>query len=201
MHHNLLPGRCRNQCHGSHGVHGSIVWILALAMLMEVTMAQKPTATATMRVVKQSDLEIILTKTISAPRDRVFRALTEPAAVMQWMKVGHLQLVDCEIEPRVGGSLRYQYQRPSGKQIEVRGVFEKVDAPRELRYLESYDFSPLTIVVTTTLEDAGRSTELKQTLRYRTKDERDADFPNIESSSPTAYANLDRYLALGASTE
>jgi uncharacterized protein YndB with AHSA1/START domain len=146
-----------------------------------------------MQIEKQTDIEIVLTKTIAAPREQVFRALTDPSQVKQWLQAGPFAMVGCEIDLRVGGAMRYTYRRPNGKTIEVRGRFDRVDPPGELRYAESYDFSPLTLVVTTTLKAANGSTVFTQTLRYKTQADRDADFPNIESTRP-AYANLDRFL-------
>ena len=112
-----------------------------------------------------------------------------------------MRLVDCEIDLRVGGSLSFAYETTSGRKIGVKGVFERVDVPRGFTYLESYDFSPLTQQVTIDLSGTRSSTQFKQTLRYRTQQERDTDFDNIASSSPAAYANLEQYLGNAHTSE
>ena len=147
-----------------------------------------------MQVTKPSDTEIVLTQTFAAPPEAVFAALTQPEHLRAWMKPSHMKLAECEVDLRVGGKLRYVFERPNGRRIEVRGVFEAVDPPRRIVYSESYDFSPLKVHVTTQLETAEGKTDFKQMLRYASKMERDEDFPGVESSSKEVYAKLADYL-------
>ena len=62
-------------------------------------------------------------------------------------------------------------------------------------YTETYDFSPLRVSVTTILEPSKRQTLFEQTLTYSSKQERDADFEGVATSSSEAYASLERHLA------
>ena len=148
-----------------------------------------------MQVTKPSDNEIVLTRTFAVPRETVFAALTQPEHLNHWMKTTEMALVGCMVDLRVGGNFRYVFQRPSGKKIEVRGAYEAVDPPRQFVYLETYDFSPLKVHVTTALDAADSKSVFKQTLRYASKQERDEDFDGVATSSKEAYARLDRYLA------
>jgi uncharacterized protein YndB with AHSA1/START domain len=111
-----------------------------------------------------------------------------------------MALVTCEVDPRVGGRLRYVFERPSGRRVEVRGTFEAVEPPHRYVYRETYDFSPLEVLVTTTLEESGGKTTFTQTLLYRSRQERDQDFPGVAASSKEAYAQLALYLARAAGT-
>ena len=147
-----------------------------------------------MQATKPSDREIVLTRTFAAPRQAVFDALTQPNQIVQWMKPTHMSLVTCEVDLRAGGSLRYVFQRPGGTKIEVRGIYETVDPPRQFRYTETYDFSPLKVLVTTALDHVGSETRFKQTMTYSSKQERDDDFDGVATSSTEVYANLERYL-------
>ena len=56
------------------------------------------------------------------------------------------------------------------------------------------DFSPLEVHVTTTFDEAKGKTALKQRIVYATKQERDADYDGVATSSAEAFASLDRYL-------
>jgi len=111
-----------------------------------------------------------------------------------WMQPKDMPLVTCEVDLRKGGTFRYVFQRPSGAKIEVRGAYEAVDAPRGFTYKETYDFSPLILHVTTSLEASGQETTFKQTLVYSSKSERDEDFEGVVTSSEQVYQRLDRYL-------
>jgi uncharacterized protein YndB with AHSA1/START domain len=105
-----------------------------------------------------------------------------------------MSLAEAHVDGRAGGSFRYVFQRPSGKKIEVRGAYSAFDPPRGFAYVETYDFSPLRLDVTTALEEAGGETRLTQTLRYASAQERDDDFDGVATSSREAYAKLARYL-------
>jgi uncharacterized protein YndB with AHSA1/START domain len=148
-----------------------------------------------MQATKPSDTEIILTRTFAAPRETVFAALTQKEHLVRWMMTAEMALVACEVDLRVGGTCRYVYQRPNGKKIEVRGAYEAVDPPRGFTYLETYDFSPLKVHVTTALEAEDGKTVFRQTLHYETKQERNEDFDGVATSSTEAYARLERHLA------
>lgn len=147
-----------------------------------------------MQATKPSPNEIVLTRRFPAPRDSVFAALTEPHHLIHWMKAAGMDLVECEVDLRVGGSLRYVYQRPNGRKIEVHGVFEDVKPPSRLTYVETYDFSPLRVLVTTVLAAHDDETAFRQILRYASEAERDEDYEGVATSAAEAYANLERYL-------
>lgn len=143
---------------------------------------------------KPSDLEIVLERSFAAPRDAVFAALTQAEHLSQWIKSKRMTLATCEVDLRAGGTFRYVFQRPSGARIEVRGLYKAVDPPRRFEYTESYDFSPLIVQVSTTLETKNGKTLFKQRLAYPSKQERDDDFEGVATSAADAYAELERYL-------
>jgi len=147
-----------------------------------------------MQVTTPSDNEIVLVQTFAAPRKAVFSALTNAEQLAAWLKPTAMSLVSCEVDLRVGGKLRYVFARPNGRRIEVRGTFGIVERPHRFAYVESYDFSPLEVQVTTSLEGAGKKTILTQTLRYASKQERDEDYPGVTESAKEVFANLNRYL-------
>jgi uncharacterized protein YndB with AHSA1/START domain len=148
----------------------------------------------TTQATKGSDRETVVTATFRVPRPALFEALTRPAHLKQWMRAAGMTLAEAEVEGRAGGSFRFVFQRPSGRKIEVHGAYRTFDPPRGFSYLETYDFSPLRIDVTTGLEDAGDETRFTQTLRYASAQERDEDFEPVASSSREAYTRLAQYL-------
>lgn len=147
-----------------------------------------------MQISKPSDRNIVITRTFAAPRQKVFDALTEADQVPRWFQPKQMSLVTYEADLRAGATFRYVFQRPSGTKIEMRGVYEEVDRPHRLVHTETYDFSPLALLVTTVLDDERGKTVLTQTILYSAKEERDGDFVAVASSSAEIYANLERYL-------
>jgi uncharacterized protein YndB with AHSA1/START domain len=149
----------------------------------------------TVRVTKVLDRDTVVTGTFTVPRPMLFEALTRAEHLKQWMRASGMTLAEAHVDGRAGGGFRFVFQRPGGRTIEVRGAYRAFDPPSGFAYLESYDFSPLRIEVSTGLEDAGSETRFTQTLRYASTRERDEDFEPVATSSREAYANLGRYLA------
>ena len=168
-------------------------FLLAAAMVLH---GQTPMKKGdTMKTSKQADLEIVLERQFPAPLSAVFDSLTQAKHIVHWMKPANMSLVTCEVDLREGGRFRYVFQRGGGATIEVRGTYEKVEPPRFVAYTETYDFSPLKVLVATTLEDSGSGTRFKQTLKYASKQERDDDYEGVATSAADAFGNLEQYLA------
>lgn len=176
----------------------------AMELSVGMTNSQPPSSTSTSQQTQQlsspivankpSDNEIELTRTFSASREKVFAALTNATELSEWLKPDQMELVSCEADVRVGGTFRYVFRRPSGKQIEVRGLYTIVDGPQRIAHVETYDFSPLKVQVTTRLESVDDKTIFRQRLVYATKQERDEDFDGVVESAYKVYSSLDRYL-------
>jgi uncharacterized protein YndB with AHSA1/START domain len=152
-------------------------------------------ARGTVNVAKKAEREIVVEGTFAVPRPQMFEAITQPDHLKQWMSASGMTLAEVEVDGRAGGSFRYVFQRPNGRRSEVRGAYRAFDPPLGFSYQESYDFSPLEIDVTTTLDEVSGGTRFRQTLRYLSTGERDEDFDGVATSSREAYAKLARYLA------
>lgn len=164
--------------------------VLAIVVLLSVFCS----SSCSSRVEQPSDRETVLVRSFSAPRESVFAAMTQPEHLMHWMAATGMSIAEGEVDLRVGGALRYVFQRRNGRRIEVRGVFEQVDPPQGFVYLESYDFSPLEVRVSTTFAESGSTTQFRQVLAYASKRERDEDFEGVATSSREAFLRLEKYL-------
>src|SRR4030095_6555160 len=77
----------------------------------------------TLKIATPSDREIAMTRVFDAPRQLVFEAYTTPELLKRWLGVfGGWTLDVCEVDLRVGGAYRYEWNR-SGKSMGLRGVF------------------------------------------------------------------------------
>jgi uncharacterized protein YndB with AHSA1/START domain len=157
--------------------------------------AQAPSSAATAtQAIQQGELETVVTVTLNAPRTAVFEAMTVCKHLRQWLRPGNLKFGDCMTQPRVGGKSRFVFTTPDGRTAEVRGVYRVVEEPSKIEYLETYDFSPVEILITGTFVEVEGRTVFTQRLQYRTKLDRDTDFPNIAGSARTIYPRLANYL-------
>jgi uncharacterized protein YndB with AHSA1/START domain len=148
----------------------------------------------TMEVTKPSDRTIVLARSFAAGRQKVFEALTKQDRVPRWFQPAQMSLVSYEADVREGGAFRYVFQRPGGARMEMRGVYSEVDPPHRWVHTETYDFSPLQLLVTTVLNEVRGKTVFEQTILYPSQKERDGDFVGVASSATDIYAKLERYL-------
>lgn len=173
---------------------------IAVALLLAVTtnhaagqeLGQRGGA---MQATKPSDRETVIQWTFQAPRQRVFEAMTQPGQIMRWLQAKQMTLVECEADLKTGGTWRQVFQRANGKKIELRGVYREVSPPQRLVNTETYDFSPLKLLVTTELAEDGGKTQLTLTLLYSTREERDSDYDGVVESVREIYPRLERHLA------
>jgi len=84
-------------------------------------------------------LVLELTSAVPAPPQRVFAALTEPAAVTKWFGPRGFTMPEIELSLRVGGGYRFTMQPPEGEAFHLSGEFLEIDAPHRLAYTFRYD--------------------------------------------------------------
>lgn len=76
--------------------------------------------------------EIVLSRVIAAPRDRVFAAWTDPAQVSQWFGPKGFITTTHEIDVREGGVWRFDMRAPDGTNYPNRIVYREIKAPERL---------------------------------------------------------------------
>jgi uncharacterized protein YndB with AHSA1/START domain len=83
-------------------------------------------------------------RTFPVPRERVFRAWTEPEAVRRWFGSSIGPPVSAEVDARVGGSYRITVRvPPTGRKAHVVGTFLEVEPPQRLVYTFAWERMPV----------------------------------------------------------
>src|SRR5437879_7870015 len=67
-----------------------------------------------MTVTLPSDREVLITRTIHAPRKLVFEAMTEPRHLKQWLGPRVMTVTVAEADLREGGAWRFIHRAPDG---------------------------------------------------------------------------------------
>jgi uncharacterized protein YndB with AHSA1/START domain len=75
---------------------------------------------------------VTLTRTFDAPRTLVWKAWTDPKMMAQWFGPRGFTNPVCELDVRVGGSLRIVMRGPDGNDYPMKGEFREVVAPERL---------------------------------------------------------------------
>ncbi len=100
--------------------------------------------------------ELRLSRTLSFPVDRVWRALTDPVALAAWFWPERFATT-AEIDLRVGG--RYRIDGP-GAGMAVAGEYTAVEPPHRLAFTWRWDGDSDETMVTVELTPSGTGTDL-----------------------------------------
>ena len=122
-------------------------------------------------VTTPGDLEIVMTRTFEAPREKVFRAHSSCEHVSRWWGRGNP--LDCEMDFRPGGSWRF-VEHADGQLYGFRGDYLEIEAPARIVQTFEYDGTPGHIVLDSTVfeEHDGRTT-VTTTSRFDSIEDRD----------------------------
>ncbi|MGO1081218.1 SRPBCC family protein [Inquilinus sp. CA228] len=85
-----------------------------------------------------SDRELVLTRLIDAPREKLFRAWTEPELMKQWFTPRPWTTPVIEVDLRPGGSNLIVMRGPDGTEFPNRGVYLEVVKNERLVFTDAY---------------------------------------------------------------
>ena len=148
------------------------------------------------KVTTPSDREIRIERVFAAPRERVWRAMTDPQLVAQWWGRGNKLVIE-KFEPVRGGHWRFVEHGPEG-QHGFEGRFREVTPPERVVQTFEWDGMPGHVIVEQiTLEDLGDGrTRIINVSLFHTTEERDGMLNSgMETGLNESYAALDDLLA------
>ena len=107
---------------------------------------------------------LTLRRRLRAPPDAVWRAWTEPQAVMRWWGPEGTEVLLADLDPRVGGRFRVAFSSPEGERHEVGGTYREVVPGQRLVFTWAWHSTPeRESLVTVTLRHDGDGTALTLT--------------------------------------
>ena len=118
--------------------------------------------------------EVLVSRLLDAPRERIFQAMTDAKLIPQWWgPVGYTTTVE-KLEAKPGGSWRFVQKDPAGNVHAFHGVFHEVAAPERTVMTFEYEGTPGNVLLqTTSLEDVNGKTLLQQQLVFQSVQARD----------------------------
>ena len=117
-----------------------------------------------------SDRELVLTRLIDAPREKLFRAWTEPELLKQWFAPLPYTTPVAEIDVRPGGANFIVMRDPQGNDLPTRGVYLEVVKNERLVFTDAYTKAwepaakPFMTVILTFADEGGKT---RYTARVR----------------------------------
>ena len=152
-----------------------------------------------LQITVPSERELAMTRVFDAPRNLVFDAWTRPELLKRWLGVhAGWSWAVCEIDLRVGGAYRYVWRGPDRAQMGMGGIYREVVAPERIVATEKFDQSwyPGEAVSTLALAEQGGRTTLTLTVRYQSREARDAVLKSpMESGVAAGFEKLAELLA------
>lgn len=108
----------------------------------------------------ESDRELVLARIIDAPRDKVYRAWTDPEIMTRWFTPPPWTTPHVELDVRAGGANLVLMRGPEGQEMPNRGVYLEVVPNEKLVFTDAFTkaWEPsgkAFMVVVLTFEDAG----------------------------------------------
>jgi uncharacterized protein YndB with AHSA1/START domain len=151
---------------------------------------------ASTSITMPADREIRIERVFNAPRDRVWRAFTDPELVKQWWGRGNKLVIE-RMEVEKGGHWRFVEHGPEGVHG-FEGRYREVTPTTRLVHTFEWDGMPAYVIIeTVTFEDAGPGrTKVLNVSLFHTTEERDGMLQSgMEGGLNESYAALDRLLA------
>ena len=155
---------------------------------------------AQLKLTTSGDRELVMTREFDAPRKLVYDAHTKPELVRRWLLgPDGWSMPVCEMDVRVGGKYRWVWRNDTtASEMGMGGVYREVTAPERLVASERFDeaWYPGEALNTLVLVEKGERTMLTQTMRYESREARDAVIKSgMEKGVIASYDRLDDVLA------
>jgi uncharacterized protein YndB with AHSA1/START domain len=122
--------------------------------------------------------DLVLTRLIDAPREKLFRCWTEPELLTQWFAPKPWETPNVEVDVRPGGSSMVVMRGPDGTEFPSHGVYLEVVKNERLVFTDAFvnAWTPskkpfMTAIVT--FEDEGGKTRYTARARHWTIEDRE----------------------------
>ena len=148
-------------------------------------------------VERTSDLELVATRVLAAPPQRVFEAWTTPDIMMHWWAPASfgISFVSCEMDVRTGGTYRFVFSHPAADaHMAFHGRYNEVTPPTRLVWTNEEEADGAITTVTFAAVDGG--TEVVVHDLYPSKAALDAAIASESTGAwPEQFVALDGMLA------
>lgn len=120
--------------------------------------------------------ELVLTRLIDAPPEKLYRAWTEPALLKQWFCPKPWTVASAELDVRAGGTSSIVMRSPDGEEFPNQGIYLEVVPNQRLVFTDAYTsaWEPsakpfMTGIITFTPED-GKTRYTARVLHWSAAD-------------------------------
>jgi uncharacterized protein YndB with AHSA1/START domain len=135
--------------------------------------------TANSTATPTSDRELVLSRLIDAPREKLFKAWTRPELIKQWFAPKPWSTPFAETDVRPGGSSTITMRSPEGQDFPNSGVYLEVVENERIVFTDAYTKAWVPsqkpfMTATITFEDEGGKTRYTARVLHWTVADREA---------------------------
>lgn len=145
-----------------------------------------------------ADEPVIHTKRfVAAPPALVFDAWTKAEHLRNWWGPRRLEIVECDVDLRVGGGYRIVHRAPDGQEFGFHGEYREIDPPKRLVSTFVFEGMPdHEAVETLTLEEVEGGTMVHGLTVHASLEARDGHVASgMESGMRETFERLDELVA------
>jgi uncharacterized protein YndB with AHSA1/START domain len=130
--------------------------------------------TSTATVTLPEDTQILITRRFDAPRHLVYRAWTTPELIRRWWHADRGEVIDIQVDLRVGGRWRYVMMATGGFEVAFHGEYREIEPNTRLVTTEIYEAAPDAEALTTAnFTDSDGGTMLTLLVQHTSQAHRD----------------------------
>lgn len=147
-------------------------------------------------VERKSDTEVVVTRTVDAPAELVFKAWTQPKLFRQWWvpRSMDMTLRSCDLDVRVGGGYRLVFDSDPASTMAFFGTYLEVLPPSRLVWTNEENGNAGS-TTTLTLTESNDHTLMVLTERYPSREALDAAGTGAQDAMHETFNQLDELLA------
>lgn len=118
--------------------------------------------------------EFVIRGVFDAPRDRVFKAYTDPDLIPEWWGPEGLATTVDKKDFRPGGIWRFVQRSQDGNEYGFHGVYHEIAPPERLIFTSEFEGMPGHVTLeTVTLEEQDGKTRVTDTVVFQSTEDRD----------------------------
>jgi len=142
--------------------------------------------------------ELIMARVFAAPRELVFKVMTDPKLIPQWWGLRNNTTIVDKMDVQAGGLWRYIQRNQHGDEFAFHGVYHSITAPA--RVIDTFEFEGMpdhVILETMTLEaQTDGTTKVTVSSVFQSVADRDGMLSSgMESGTNESYDRLAELLA------
>ena len=148
-------------------------------------------------IIEPGRQDIVLRRVFDAPREVVFRALTDPDLIPSWWGPRRYETIVDRMEVRPGGLWRFLNRDADGNDYAFKGVYHEIAAPERVVQTFEFEGAPGHVSLdTATLDEVDGTTTLLAVSVFQSIEDRDAMVQSgMEEGARETYDRLAEVIA------